>query len=197
MQWSGWLARAVIALWVIGPWLALPPPAAAVSFALAETERLDAMRAGQKSVTLADFDAEWRARDAAGQTLLVMTPYHRLALAARNAAFKKEELKPRDVESLLKGSENKLTFWVTLRGARSDFARSFEPVLVGGPAEMKATFVQNERTALREEDGRFAARCLYVFAAEGVAPRGRVTLLVRDPDSKEMAKFTVDLSTMR
>ena len=117
-----------------------PAPAAAVSFALAEADRLDAMRAGQKSVTLGDFGAEWQARDTAGQTLTVMTPYHRLALAARNAAFKKEELKPRDVESLLKTSENKLTFWVTLRGARSDFARSLEPVLVGGPTEVKATF---------------------------------------------------------
>jgi len=196
MRWFGWLGRAAVAFSMIACGLA-PAPTAAVSFALVESERLDAVRAGQKSVTLGDFGAEWRTRDAAGQTLLVMTPYHRLALAARNAAFKKEELKPRDVDSLLKASENKLTFWVTLRGGSSDFARSFEPVLVGGPAEVKASFVQNERTALREEDGRFAARCLYVFPVEGVAPRGRVTLLVRDADSKEMAKFTVDLSTMR
>lgn len=197
MSRSGWLARTAIAFWVVALWLAPAPPAAAVSFALAEAERLDAMRAGQKSVVLGEFGGEWRTRDAAGQTLTVMTPYHRLALAARNAAFKKEELKPRDIESLLKSAENKLTFWVTLRGGKVDFARSFEPVLVGGPAEVKASFVQNERTALREEDGRFAARCLYVFPVEGVAPRGRVTLLVRDADSKEMAKFTVDLSTMR
>ena len=196
MRWFGWLARAAIALLVIARGVA-PAPAAAASFALAEAERSDAVRAGQKSITFGDFGAEWRTRDAAGQTLLVMTPYHRLALAARNAAFKKEELKPRDVESLLKASENKLTFWVTLRGGSSDFARAFEPVLVGGPPDVKPSFVQNERTALREEDGRFVARCLYVFPAEGVAPRGRVTLLVRDADSKEMAKFTVDLSTMR
>jgi hypothetical protein len=197
MRWSGWLACGALAVWGLPLSLALAPPAAAASFALAEADRLDAMRAGQKSIALDDFGAEWRARDAAGQTLLVMTPYHRLALAARNAAYKREELKPREIESLLKGSQNTLTFWVTLRGGRADFARSFEPVLVGGPAEVKASFVQNERTALREEDGRYAARCLYVFPAEGVSPRGRVTLLVRDADSKEMAKFTVDLSTMR
>ena len=192
MWWSGWLALVGIA---VG--LAPAPPAAAVSFALADADRQDAMRAGQRSVTLGEFGAEWRATDAAGQTVVVMTPYHRLALAARNAAFKKDTLKPKDVESLLKETQNKLTFWVTLRGGRPDFARFVEPALLGGTAEVKASFVQNERTALREEDGRYAARCLYVFPTEGVASRGRVTLLVRDQDSKELAKFTVDLSTMR
>jgi hypothetical protein len=184
-----WLVLLAIAMW--------PVPAAPASFALAEAERRDAIRVGQRSVIHEEFGAEWRARDAGGQTLTVMTPYHRLSLAARQAAFKKDTLKPRDVESLLKESEGKLTLWVTLRGSRSDFARFFEPVLLGGPAEVKATFVQNERTALREEDGRFAARCLYVFPAEGLDARGRVTLLVRDPDSRERAKFTVDLSAMR
>jgi len=192
MRWSCWHALVGIAVW-----LAPAPPAAAVSFALAEADRADAMRVGQRSVTLGEFGAEWRGTDSGGQTVLVMTPYHRLALAARNAAFKKDTLKPKDVESLLKETQNKLTFWVTLRGGKPDFARFVEPALVGGAAEVKATFVQNERTALREEDGRYAARCLYVFPVEGVAPRGRVTLLVRDQDSKELAKFTVDLSTMR
>jgi len=190
--WYGSLVAMGIAVWP-----APGQPAVAASFALAEPDRLDAMRAGQRSITAEGFGTEWRARDAAGQTLTVMTPYHRLALAARNAAFKKEALKPKDVEALLKESQNRLTLWVTLRGGRPDFARFLEPVLVGGAAETKASFVQNERTALREEDGRYAARCLYVFPAEGIDPRGRVTLLVRDPDNREMAKFTVDLSAMR
>lgn len=184
---------ASIALWPASGQLA----AAAASFTLGETERTDAIQAGRKSVVGDDFGAEWKATDGAGQTIRVMTPYHRLALAARNAAFRKQELKPREIESLLKDAQGKLALWVTLRGPRPDFARFLEPVLLGGPDELKATFVQNERTALREEDGRFAARCLYVFPAEGLSSRGRVTLVVRDPDSKEMAKFIVDLSAMR
>jgi hypothetical protein len=180
----------------IALWPTIGQPAAAASFALSEPDRLDAIRTGQKSVVHEEFGAEWRARDAAGQALTVVTPYHRLALAARNAAFKKEPLRPRDVEALLKESEGKLAFWVTLRGARSDFARFMTPSLEAG-AEIKASFVQNERTALREDDGRYAARCLYVFPAEGVDPRGRVTLVVRDADERERAKFTVDLSGMR
>jgi hypothetical protein len=36
-----------------------------------------------------------------------------------------------------------------------------------------------------------------VFPAENVDPRATVTLLVRDGDEKQVAKFTVDLSTMR
>jgi hypothetical protein len=181
----------------IALWPAPGQLAAAASFALTEPQRADAVRAGQKSVVAQEFGAEWRARDEAGQTLTVVTPYHRLALAARNAAFKKEALRPREVESALKESEGKLAFWVTLRGARPEFARFFEPVLLNGKTEVKASFVQNERTALREEDGRFAARCLYVFPSEGLDPRGRMTLVVRDPNEKEMAKFTVDLSAMR
>jgi hypothetical protein len=173
------------------------PAAAAASLTLDETEKADAILVGRKSVIGDDFGGEWRATDGAGQTIRVMTPYHRLALAARNAAFRKQELKPREIDSLMKESQGKLALWVTLRGPRPDFARFLEPVLLGGPDELKASFVQNERTALREEDGRFAARCLYVFPAEGLSPRGRVTLVVRDPDSKEMAKFIVDLSAMR
>jgi hypothetical protein len=38
---------------------------------------------------------------------------------------------------------------------------------------------------------------MYVFPVEGVDPRGTVTLLVRDADEKQVAKFTVDLSMMR
>mgnify|MGYP003694625401 CR=1 FL=1 len=63
-----------------------------------------------------EFGGEWRVKDAAGQTLTVMTPFHRLALAARNSAFQSKELKPKDVESVLKGSEGTLAFRVTLRG---------------------------------------------------------------------------------
>jgi len=172
-------------------------PATAALLALSERERADAIRVGQRSVIGDDFGAEWRLRDGAGQTLTVMTAYHRLALAARNAAFKKEPLRPRDIESALKEVGGKLTFWATLRGGRPDFARFLAPVLLSGGAEIKASFTQNERTALREEDGRFAARCLYVFPTEGLDPRGRVTLVVRDADDKEMAKFTVDLAAMR
>ena len=186
-----------VALTAMALGLAGAQSAGAVSFTLAEPERADALRTGQKSVTSDQFGAEWRTRDESGQTITVMTPYHRLALASRNATFKKEALKPRDIDSLLKESQGKLALWVTLLGGRADFARFFAPVLLGGAAEIQPSFVQNERTALRDEGGRYAARCLYVFPAESVDPRGRVTLVVRDPDSKEMAKFTLDLSAMR
>ena len=98
---------------------------------------------------------------------------------------------------MLKGSEGKLAFWVTLRGGKSDFARFFIPTLVTGAHEVKASFVQNERTAVRESDGRYAAQCVYAFPAENVDPKGRVVLVIRDADEKEVAKFTVDLAAMR
>jgi hypothetical protein len=97
-----------------------------------------------------------------------MTPFHRLALAARNAAFKNDTLKPKDIDTVLKESTNKLMLWVTLRGDRIDFARFYVPLLLDGKTEIKPSFVQNERTALRAEGGGYAARCLYVFPVDGL-----------------------------
>ncbi len=201
LQWRG-VSRTMRCPWVllfagIALWPAPGQPAAAASLALTERERDEAIRLGRKSVVSETFAGEWTTRNAAGETLVVMTPFHRLALAARNAAFKKEPLKPREIDAALKESAGKLTVWITLRGARPDFARFFEPALVAGSAEVKASFVQNERTALRAEDGRYAARCLYVFPFTGLSPTGRFTLVVRDPDEREVSKFTVDLSAMR
>lgn len=178
-------------------WPTIGQPAAAASFSLGEREREDAIAAGRRSVVSEEFGAEWRARNAAGETLTVMTPFHRLALAARNAAFKGESLKPKDIETAAKETGGKLTVWVTLRGATADFARFYAPVLLDGKTEIKPSFVQNERTALRAEDGGYAARCLYVFPAAGLGAKTRFTLVVRNPDEKEVSTFTVDLSAMR
>ena len=170
---------------------------AAASFELTDKDREQAIRAGKKSVVSDEFGGEWRVQDAGGQGLVVMTPFYRLAIAARNQAFRGGELNPREIESLLKDYTGHVSFWATLRGAKADFARFYTPTLQAGATEVKASFVQNERTALREDDGRYAARCLWVFPAEGIDPKSRVTLVVRDADEKEVAKFTVDLAAMR
>ncbi len=170
----------------------------AASFALTPGEREDAIRTGKRSVVSGAFDAEWTVSGpGAGEALMVMTPFHRLALAARNSAFKSEELRPQDVEALLKGEAGTLTVWATLRGGKADFARSYAPLLVRGRDEIKPSFTQNERTARREENGSYTARCMYVFPSTGLKPDDTVTVLVKDPDDKPVAKFTVDLSTMR
>ena len=173
-------------------------PGEAVSFALADREREQAIRVGKKSIVEEQFGGEWRLKDGSGQTLVVMTPFHRLALAARNSAFRSQEMKPKDVQSVIKDAEGKLNFRVTLRGGtKTDFARFYSPTLLAGSQEVKASFVQNERTALREEDGRYAAQCVYEFPADKVDPKGRVVLVVKDADEREVAKFTVDLAAMR
>lgn len=172
-------------------------PLDALLLTLSPRDRDEAMRAGRRSVIDENWGGEWRVDAGAGQVVTVMTPFHRLALAARNSAFQDRELKPRDVEALLKEQEGKLMFWATLRGGRVDFARFYAPALVAGPQQIKASFAQNERTALRGDDGQFTARCLYVFPTETLDPRATVTLLVRDGEEKLVAKFTVDLSAMR
>jgi hypothetical protein len=178
--------------------LTLVRPLDAASFALTPAEREEAIRLGRKSVITTEFGGEWKVRgEGPDESLVVMTPFHRLALAARNSAFKSEEMRPRDVDSLMRDQQGKLVVWATVRGPRADFARFYVPALLRGQQEIKPSFVQNEHTALREEDGRFTARCLYVFPSEGLAPDDKVTLVVRDRDQRAMARFTVDLAAMR
>lgn len=170
----------------------------AASFTLTPEQRDDAIRMGKRSIVSGAFDAEWSVSGAeAGQALMVMTPFHRLALAARNSAFKSQELKPQDVEALLKEQAGTLTLWATLRGGAADFARFYTPLLVSGREQIKPSFTQNERTARREDDGSYTARCMYVFPSGGLKPNDTVTLIVKGSDDKQVAKFTVDLSAMR
>ena len=178
--------------------LTMARPLDAASFSLTPTERDEAVRMGRRSTVAADFGSEWRvAGEAPGQSLVVMTPFHRLALAARNSAFKSEELRPRDVDSLVKDEEGG---WCCGRrsAAPSPISRaSTLPLLYRGEQEIKPSFTQNERTALREEDGTYTARCMYVFPAAELDAKGRVTLVVKDSEGGQVARFNVDLSAMR
>ncbi len=170
----------------------------AASFTLTSQERDAAVQMGKRSIISGAFDAEWRVSGAgAGEALVVMTPFHRLALGARNSAFKSQELKPKDIEALLKEQAGTLTFWATLKGGTLDFARFYAPLLVSGREQIKPSFTQNERTARREDDGSYTARCMYVFPSGGLKPNDTVTLIVKGSDDKQVAKFTVDLSAMR
>ncbi len=182
----------------MGLWLTVVQPLDAASFTLTPAEREEAIRVGKRSIISEEFGGEWKVDgDGSGGALVVMTPFHRLALAARNSAFKSQELRPKDIETLLKEQEGALTLWVSFRGGKADFARFYTPVLVGGQQEIKASFAQNERTARREDDGSYTARCLYVFPIEKVDPKATVALIVRDSDDQQVAKFTLDLSAMR
>jgi hypothetical protein len=127
----------------------------------------------------------------------VLTPFHRLVLAARHAAFRNEPLKPDEPDRLLSEQRDRLVFWASLHGPREDFARFYTPRLRVGDREIEPAFVQNERTAVREADGRYLARCVYAFPTRNLAETSRVTLVVRDVDGRDVGRFTLDLSTMR
>jgi len=173
-------------------------PLSAASFSLTSQEIQAAIRFGQRAIVNEKFDREWNLTSASGETLKVVTPFFRLAQAADRAAFKSGTLKQREIDSLLKEHQGRLVLWAEFRGTREDFARWYQPVLVvQGKAEIKPDFVQNERTALRQADGHFLSRSVYAFPANDLDGKGRVTLLVRDSDDKEVARFVVDLSAMR
>jgi hypothetical protein len=155
-----------------------------------------AIRTGERSTTVDGFDREWRV-SIEGESATVLTPFHRLVLAARHAAFKSTPLKPAEVERTLKQDAGRLMVAVQLRGTREDFARHYTPRLLAGSREIKPTFVQNERTALRGDDGVFLARCLYGFPIRDLLGRERLDLTVSDADGRPVSRFTLDLATMR
>jgi hypothetical protein len=187
-----------VRLLALGAYVLMTGSADAVLLTLTPKERDAAIEMGKQSIITDRFGGEWKVNgEGAGEALVVMTPFHRLALAARNSAFKSEELKAKDVDSLMREQEGKLTLWATLRGGKPDFARFYTPLLVSGQRQIKATFAQNERTARREEDGGYTARCLYVFPTEGLKPGEPLTLIVKDTKDMQVAKFTLDLSAMR
>jgi hypothetical protein len=178
--------------------LCVTAPLRAASFSLTPAERAAAIRAGKRSIISEEFGAEWKVGgEHPGQALMVMTPFHRLALAARNSAFKSLELPPKEIDELLRDQEGRLTIWASLEGSASDFARFYTPVLVSGKQEIKPSFRQNERTARREDNGSYIARCVYAFPTAELRPNDTLMLIVKDSDDKPVAKFTLDLSTMR
>jgi hypothetical protein len=157
---------------------------------------------GQRSTTAeAAFDADWRVTNAAGEVAVVITPFYRLALAARHAAFKGEPLREAERDRVLREQKDRLPMWVWLKGDREDFARHYAPrFILSGPGgserEIVPSFVQNERTALREEGG-FVARCVYGFPTKDLTGTSRGTLVVRDAGGREVSRFGIDLARMR
>jgi len=169
----------------------------AASFTLDERAMDAAVAVGEGSVSRDTVGDEWRQRNAAGHVLVVMTPFHRIALAARDAAFRKEPLKPRDRQRLVKEQRDRLVLWLELRGTREEFARFYGPRLTAGPRQIEPSFVQNERTPARAEDGTFLAHCVYAFPIKAITGTSKLDLHVVDGDGKEVAAFSIDLASMR
>jgi hypothetical protein len=173
--------------------------AAAALFTLTEAQQAEAVRVGERSVTTeVAFDAEWRVQNAAGESLLVITPFYRLALASRNAAFKNEPLKPQDRDKMLLQLQDRVMVWVELHGPREDFARYYAPRLVLDDQEIVPVFVQNERTGQRRTSGSYLARSVYAFPrGETITGQSKVVLVIRDPDGKLVSRFNIELGRMR
>lgn len=185
----------VIALGLAG--LAVAVPGEAVYLDPSPEQVEQAIEEGRDSLTQEEFGQEWRVRLPGGEEVVVTTPFARVALAARQAAFKGEPLQEKEIQTQLERGKGRLQFWVSVYGPRVDFARWYTAVLRDGRREIKATFAQNERTALRLEDGRYLARNIYVFPTEGLAPTGTVTLVVLTREGKEVLRTPINLGAMR
>jgi hypothetical protein len=178
-----------VALW--------PAVAGGAALTLDERGRREALRVGETSVGNDGFDAEWRITNGRGESVSVLTPFHRLVVAARHATFSGKPLKPSEPEKLLKEQRDRLVLMLELRGGKEDFARSYMPRLIVGDREIKPTFVQNERTASRQQDGQYLARCVYGFPTRDVDGSGRAALIVADGEGRDVSRFAIDLGKMR
>jgi hypothetical protein len=182
---------------VLGLGLAGLGSAAGAWLALTDREKEEALRVGQRSITTEVFGAEWRILNGAGESVTVITPFHRLALAARHAAFRNEPLKAQDQQRMLDELKERLMFEVNLLGPRPEFARYLAPRLLAGDREIEPALVQNERTALRQESGAYLARCRYWFSSKELTAGSPLVLVVRDPEGRQVARFAIDLARMR
>ena len=160
----------------------------------------EAIDAGVAAITQDDFGEEWQLQLPGGEDIVVSTPFSRLALTARQIAMKGEVLTEKQQKEQIARGKGRIQLLVTMHGGPSrTFARFYTPVLLVNGKEVKASFVQNERTPIPEDDGRLAARNVYVFPLEGLPKNGTVTLVVRDapPDQKEVLRAKLDLSKFR
>ena len=178
--------------------LALAPAlAAGAALTLDDDGRREAIRTGERSVGNDAFDTEWRVHNDRGESVSVLTPFHRLVVAARHATFNGKPLKPGDPEKILRENRDRLVLLVELQGASENFARFYVPRLVVADREIPAAFVQNERTANRQEDGRYRARCVYGFPDRDLDGRGTAALIVADGNGRDVSRFAIDLGKMR
>jgi hypothetical protein len=190
------VALALALLWLHGA----PASAPALMGDLNGSKIKEAIDAGIASITQEDFAEEWQLRLPGGEEIVVSTPFSRLAIASRQAAMKSESMTEKQQKDQIDRGKGRIQLLVTMRGGPSrSFARFYQPILLVNGSEIKATFVQNERTPIREEDGRLAARNVYVFPLEGLPATGVVTLVVRDapPEQKEVLRAKLDLGKFR
>jgi len=180
--------------------LAWNVPAAAASLTLTDDQKRHALHAGERSITQEQdvFDNEWQVTNDSGARVKVITPFYRLAEAARQAAFKNEPMKPGEPDKLLREQQDRLIVWAYLRGKGPDFARFFVPRLqMPDGFELEPIKVQNERTAKRQDDGTYLARCVYWFPSKEISGTSRVVLIVRDFDGNDVTRLAIDLGKMR
>lgn len=190
---------AALALGLLVLWGAPGPAPALVGDLTADGIR-QAIDAGVASITQDEFGEEWQVRLPGGEDVVVSTPFSRLALAARQAAMKGESLTEKQQQEQIDRGKGRIQLLVTMHGGPSrSFARFYQPVLLLNGREVKATFVQNERTPLLLEDGRLASRNVYVFPLEGLPTNGVATLVVRGapPEQKEVLRAKLDLGKFR
>jgi hypothetical protein len=183
--------------WLAFALAATAPTADAASLTLDERQQAEALRVGERSVTEEVFGDEWRVVNGPGESVIVRTPFQRLAEAARLAAFRNEPLKPQDQKRILRDLKDRLMLEVQLRGPRADFARHFRPRLVIADQEIAPAMVQNEHTAAVRDDGQYLARCVYWFPTKDLSDTAKVTLVVGDSSGQPVVRFPIDLAKMR
>ena len=127
---------------------------------------------------------------------LLYTEFSTVALEARRFAAIARDPRPEDVEQMLGPLRGRLKFVVILVGSSRDFLRTYTARLVQGATTASPARWDVYRSTPAPGTGRFQAPGEYVFHAKDVNLEAPVTLLLSDPQGREV-RFDFDLSRLR
>lgn len=170
---------------------------------LDDDQTKEAVLYGKRSVktdTL-DFIREWSiVSEKPSAMAFLISEFLALASASRDAALRSLELNKFDIEDTLAKSSGKLVFRVSVFGPVQDFSQNYTAVVKAGSKEIPTSYWINgdgEPWGDGKNQPAFVSDNDYYFPAEGIDPKGKITLVVLDGSAKPVVSFNFDLSKLR
>ncbi len=129
---------------------------------------------------------------------MLFTEFSSVELETRRWLAIKRDLKPEDLEGLLRPLRGKLKFSVTMVGGTQNFLRAFTARLRQGDTRQEPLSWDVFRGSLRPGSRTsFSASGTYLFAAKDLDLNAPVTLVLSDPAAAKEIRFEFDLSRLQ
>lgn len=154
-----------------------------------------------KDLSYSELLKDWRKDLGYGVgSATLITPYASLAILGRESALSFREPTGHEIAHKLKELEGKLSFDCTLYGEEIDSylkckAELWYKLYRRDPIEAKVP-ASPDYTRNYPAPPKFLVSCIFNFSMEGVGANDTVTLIIKDPNGKEL-RFTFDLSEFK